>query len=93
MERERSRQHGWPTRWRLPLSFEEAAITGDDDDIKAEALYELYRLLRLSDPPRAERRRAELLASFPETEYALILSDPDYVRKHQEMATEGCLEL
>ena len=71
------------------ISFEEAAVTGDDDDIKAEALYELYRLLRLSDPPRAERRRAELLASFPETEYALILSDPDYVRKHQEMATRA----
>ncbi len=67
-------------------SFEEAARTGNDDNIKAEALYELYRLLRISDPPRAERRRAELLAAFPRSEYALILSDPDYVRKHQEMA-------
>ncbi len=67
-------------------SFEEAARTGNDDNIRAEALYELYRLLRITDPPRAERRRAELLASFPMSEYALILSDPDYVRKHQEMA-------
>jgi len=67
-------------------SFEEAARTGNDDNIRAEALYELYRLLRISDPPRADRRRAELLSSFPLSEYALILSDPDYVRKHQEMA-------
>lgn len=70
-------------------SFEEAARTGDDDNIRAEALYELYRLLRLSDPARAGRRRAELLTSFPDTEFALILSDPDYVRKHQEMATRA----
>lgn len=70
-------------------SFDEAARTGDDDNIKAESLYELYRLLRLSDPARAERRRAELLTSFPDSEFALILSDPDYVRKHQEMATRA----
>lgn len=66
-------------------SFEEASRTGSDDNIRAEALYELYRLLRLYDPARAERRRADLLASFPGSEYALILSDPDYVRKHQEI--------
>ncbi|MRR19603.1 tetratricopeptide repeat protein [bacterium] len=70
-------------------SFEEASRTGDDDNIRAEALYELYRLLRISDPARADRRRADLLASFPGTEYALILSDPDYVRKHQEMASRA----
>lgn len=67
-------------------SLEQASRTGNDDKIKAEALYELYRLLRDSDPARAERRRAELLASYPDTEYALILSDPDYVRKQQEQA-------
>ena len=66
-------------------SLSEAAKPDHDDNIRAEALYELYRLLRLSDPPAAERRRAELLASFPQSEYALILSDPDYVTKHHEM--------
>ena len=66
-------------------SFSEAAKPGHDDNIRAEALYELYRLLRISDPAGAERRRAELLASFPQSEYALILSDPDYVTKHHEM--------
>ncbi len=68
-------------------SLEAAAAPGNSNDIRAEALYEMYRLLRNSDPDRAERRRADLLSSFPNSEYALILSDPDYVRKQQEMAT------
>ena len=67
-------------------SLEQASRTGNDERIKAEALYELYRLLRNSDPARAERRRSELLATYPDTEYALILSDPDYVRRQQEQA-------
>ncbi len=70
-------------------TLEEAAKTGNDDLTRAEALYELYRLLRHSDPAKAERRRTELLKEFPESEYALILSDPDYVRKRQEMATKA----
>ncbi len=70
-------------------SFEEASRTGSDDNIRAEALYELYRLLRLYDPARADRRRADLLASYPGSEFAQILSDPDYVRKHQEMAARA----
>ncbi len=65
-------------------SLELASRTGNDDRIKAEALYELYRLLQYSDPARAERRRAELLGSYPDTEYALFISDPDYVRRQQE---------
>lgn len=70
-------------------SLEGAATTGSDPKIRAEALYELYRLLRTTDPARAERRRTDLLASFPESEYALILSDPDYIRKHQEIAARA----
>jgi hypothetical protein len=70
-------------------SLEAAATPGNSENIRAEALYELYRLLRYSDPARAERRRNELLTSFPNSEYALILSDPDYIRKHQEMATRA----
>jgi hypothetical protein len=70
-------------------SLSEAAKPGHDDNIRSEALYELYRLLRISDPPGAERRRAELLSSFPQSEYALILSDPDYANKHREMETRA----
>jgi tetratricopeptide (TPR) repeat protein len=69
--------------------LEEAAKKGNDDMIRAEALYELYRLLRNSDPAKAERRRSELLTEFPQSEYALILSDPDYVRRQQEMAAKA----
>ncbi len=70
-------------------SLEKAATTGSDDNVKAEALYELYRLLRTSDPSRAERRRADLLASYPDSEYALILSDPDYVNRHREASARA----
>lgn len=70
-------------------SFEEAAAPGNSDDIRAEALYELYRLLQKSDPARADRRRADLLTGFPKSEYALILSDPDYVKRQQEMASRA----
>ena len=70
-------------------SLEEAAKEGNSDKIRAEALYELYRLLRNSDPARAERRRADLLTYFPDSEFSLILSDPDYVNKHREMATRA----
>lgn len=68
-------------------SFEQVLRTADSDELKSEALYEMYRLLRTIDPARAERRRAELLATFPESEYARILSDPDYIRKQQELAS------
>jgi tetratricopeptide (TPR) repeat protein len=71
------------------VSLEQAARTGDDPRIKTEALYELYKLLRNSDPARAERRRADLIAAFPDSEYALILSDPDYIRKHQEISARA----
>jgi len=70
-------------------SLEEAARTGTDESVRAEALFELYRLLRINDPARADRRRAELLAQYPESEYALILSDPDYANRHREMAEKA----
>ena len=70
-------------------SLETAAAPGNSDNIRAEALYELFRLLRTSDPASAEKFRAELLSSFPDSEYSLILSDPDYVRKQLEMATRA----
>lgn len=70
-------------------SLEKAAAQGNSDNIRTEALYELYRLLRNYDPARAEVFRAELLSSFPNSEYSLILSDPDYVRRQLEMTTRA----
>lgn len=66
------------------ISFEEASRPGGTDIVRAEALWELYRLIQKSDPARAERRRSELLSFFPASEYARILSDPDYVKKQTE---------
>jgi hypothetical protein len=70
-------------------SLATAAAPGNSNNIRAEALYELFRLLRKNDPARAELFRAELLSTFPDSEYSLILSDPDYVRKQLEMATRA----
>ena len=66
------------------VSYEDASKPGGTDMVRAEALWELYRLLQKNDPARAERRRSELLSLFPASEYARILSDPDYVRKQTE---------
>ncbi len=71
------------------LSLREASRTGTDNTIRAEALFELYRMLRHSDPRTAERDRAELLSKYPESEFAKILSDPDYVNRHREMAARA----
>lgn len=71
---------------RAVSSLEEAARPGGEDITRAEALYEMYRILRLSEPAKAERRRSELLSQYPNTEFALILSDPDYVRRQNEAA-------
>jgi predicted negative regulator of RcsB-dependent stress response len=70
-------------------SLATAAAPGNSDNIRTEALYELFRLLRNYDPARAELFRAELLSSYPDSEYSLILSDPDYVRKQLEMSTRA----
>ncbi|HUW92226.1 MAG TPA: hypothetical protein VMV74_03600, partial [Bacteroidales bacterium] len=73
-------------------SLEEASKPGDSETVRAEALWELYRLLHKRDPARAERRRSELLSLFPGSEYAQILTDPDYVRKQMEVSkTTGIL--
>jgi predicted negative regulator of RcsB-dependent stress response len=70
-------------------SFEAASLKGGSDITRAEALYELYRLLIQPDPSRAEMHRSMLISDFPDTEYAMILSDPDYVRKQQEIASRA----
>lgn len=43
-----------------------------------EALYDLYNLFRDSDSRRSESARQRLLENYPESEFAKIISDPDY---------------
>ncbi len=70
-------------------SLREAARSEGEAGVRAEALYELYRLQRHRDPAAAERDRAELLMRYPATEYALILSDPDYVNRHRDLSARA----
>jgi len=49
-----------------------------------QTYYELYLLYRESDPTRAETFRQALLTRFSESEFALILTDPDFFRKKTE---------
>ena len=49
-----------------------------------QTYYELYLLYRESDPPRAESYRQALLTRFSESEFAMILTDPDFFRKKTE---------
>ena len=74
---------------RAVVSLEEASKPGGTDNTRSEALYEIYRLLQSKDPAKAERRRAELLSLFPSSDYALILSDPDYARRQNEASRES----
>jgi tetratricopeptide (TPR) repeat protein len=71
---------------RAVKSFEAALIPGAGSLTRAEALYQLYITLRVKDPSAATRWRDRLISEYPDSEYAKILSDPDYVRKQTEAA-------
>lgn len=68
-------------------SFESALITGAGDMTKAEALYNLYQIEKKRDPASAAKWYDKLLSSYPESEYAKALSDPDFVKKQTEKVT------
>lgn len=47
-------------------------------------LYQLYMLYHETEPSRAEAYRQNLLEHHPGSDYALIMTDPDYFRKKRE---------
>lgn len=50
-----------------------------------EALYELYKLADLQGNDSEKRRfKQEILDKYPESQYAKILSDPDYLKRQRE---------
>lgn len=51
-----------------------------------EALYTLYNVNRESNPLRGETYRQRLVERYPDTEFALILSDPDYFSRKMAAA-------
>ena len=50
-------------------------------DLVPEALYNLYRVNKQTNGARSEVYRQQLLQQYPESEYARILSDPEYYEK------------
>ncbi|MFN8240087.1 MAG: hypothetical protein U0X39_04960 [Bacteroidales bacterium] len=65
-------------------SFESVISRFPGSDFEAEALYNNYKVYKGSNEARAEINRQKLLTSFPNNEFAKILSDPDYYRKLSE---------
>jgi tetratricopeptide (TPR) repeat protein len=60
-----------------------------DKEIVSQAYYRLYLLYRDTDPSRAESYRQSLLMKYPESDYAKILTDPDYFRKQREIEEQA----
>ena len=52
-----------------------------EDELVPEALFYLYRVNKDINSARSETYRQELLSAHPESEFARILSDPDYYEK------------
>lgn len=50
---------------------------------RPDALYQLYLLYGDQDPSRAEKYKATLIASFPETTFAKLLINPNYQKESQ----------
>ena len=63
------------------MSFEFLLTKYPSSDLVPETLYTLYNLNKEENSPRSEAYRQRLLEKYPESEYAKILSDPDYYNK------------
>ncbi len=69
---------------RAAASWTDLITRFPDMEIIPQTYYNLYLLYRQSDPMRAESNRQALLTRFPDSDYARILTDPDYFRKQVE---------
>ncbi len=68
-------------RGKATESYEAILTKFPDSDLVPEALYELYNITRESNSQKAESYRQRLLSKYPLSEFAKILSDPDYFKK------------
>ncbi len=62
-----------------------------DHGLIPEALYNLYQINKNSNTVKTETYRQRLLQRYPDTEYAKILSDPDYFKRQSEQAKQSGL--
>lgn len=68
------------------MSFEDLIARYPSDELVPEALYSLYKVNKEGNSIKAESYRQRLLEKYPESEYAKILSDPDYYNKKMKNA-------
>jgi tetratricopeptide (TPR) repeat protein len=62
-------------------SFESLIKRYPDNDLEAEALYNIYKAYKEENDNRSEIYRQRLLEKFPDNEFSKIISDPDYYKK------------
>ncbi|HPV16522.1 MAG TPA: tetratricopeptide repeat protein [Bacteroidales bacterium] len=68
-------------RQKAAESYESLLTRYPSNALVPEVLYSLYNLYRDNNAARAEVARQRLLEKYPESEFARILSDPDYFNK------------
>jgi outer membrane protein assembly factor BamD (BamD/ComL family) len=66
---------------RATSTYESLISRFPSDDLVPEALYNLYKINKEENSIKAEAYRQRLLQNYPESEYAKILSDPEYYSK------------
>lgn len=73
-------------------NFESLVNRFPENENRLQAFYYLYNLYReLGDPARAETFKSRLINEFPESDFAQILGDPNYLqnfRKREGFATQ-----
>jgi tetratricopeptide (TPR) repeat protein len=62
-------------------SYETLLSRFPDNDLVPETLYDLYNLYKKENSQKSEISRQRLLEKYPDSEYAKIISDPDYYNK------------
>ena len=68
-------------RQKAAESYEALLTRFPDNELVPEALYDLFRLYKEENSQKSEISRQRLLEKYPESEFAKIISDPDYYNK------------
>jgi tetratricopeptide (TPR) repeat protein len=69
---------------RASASWHDLISRFGDHRLVPQTWYQLYLLYHENDPLRAETYRQNLLSGYPDSDFSLILTDPDYFRKMRE---------
>lgn len=69
-------------------AYEKVLARFPSDPNKAAVYYNLYRLYSDVDPAKSDKYKALLLKDYADTPFAKIISDPDYVKKLDDVNAE-----